>query len=258
MTSATREQTSVLPRVAATALSGAAAGFVMAGVGGRLAMRLSAQIDRSAHGFTTEAGAVVGEFTLAGTISFIVFVGLGGAVIVGILWSIVSPWLPRDGRRRRVTAFVVTAALGSRMAIDGRNFDFVILDPALLQALIFVVLAGLTGVVAVAIEPWMTNRVSAERAGAKAAYWAIIAAGAILAVPFSFLFFNEESCGCLSPPWLVGGAILALGLVWLARLVTGLRRTAEPRWLGVGGRALVVTATLAGLAHLAGEISHFA
>lgn len=221
-------------------------------------MRLSAQIDRSAHGLTTEAEAVVGEFTLAGTISFMVFVGLGGAVIVGLLWSIVSPWLPRHGSSRKVAAFVVGAALGSRLAVDGRNFDFAILGPALLQASIFVVLAGLTGVVAVAIEPWMAKRVTAERTGAKMAYWAIVAAGAVFVVPFSFLFFSEESCGCLSPPWLVGGAIIALGLVWIVRLVIGLRHDAEPRWLGVAGRILVGAATLAGLAHLAGEVAHFA
>lgn len=220
-------------------------------------MRLSAQIDRSAHGFTTEAGAVVGEFTLAGTISFIVFVGLGGAVIVGLLWSIVSPWLPREGRSRKVAAFVVGAALGGRLAVDGRNFDFVILDPALLQASIFVVLAGLTGVVAATIEPWMANRVTAERTGDKAAYWAIIAGGAASAVLFSSLFFSEEACGCVSPPWLVGGAIVALGLVWIARLIVDLRHDAEPRWLGIAGQALVVMATVAGLAHLAGEVAHF-
>lgn len=162
----------------------------MAGIGGRLAMRLSAQIDRSAHGFTTEAGAVVGEFTPGGTILFMVFVGISGAIIVGLLWSLLSPRLPRDGSRRKIAAFVVGAALGGRLAVDGRNFDFVILDPPLLQASIYVVLAGLTGVLAAAIEPWMKNRVRAERAGAKVAYWAIVLAGAVLAVPFSFLFFS--------------------------------------------------------------------
>jgi hypothetical protein len=249
----------MLQRVTAAALSGAAAGFAMAGAGGRLAMRLSAQIDRSAHGITTEADAVVGEFTFAGTISFILVVGLAGAIIVGLLWSIVSPWLPRGGRSRKAAAFVVGAALGSRLAVDGRNFDFVILDPALLQASIFVVLAGLTGVVAATIEPWMVKRVAAERTGAKVAYWAIIAAGAVSAVLFSSLFFSEEACGCVSPPWLVVGAIVALGLVWIARLVIGLRHNAaEPPWLGLAGRVLVGATTLAGLAHLAGEIAHFA
>ena len=220
-------------------------------------MRLSAQIDRSAHGTTTEADAVVGEFTLAGTISLILVLGLAGAVIVGLLWSIVSPWLPRNGRSRKVAAFVVAAALGSRLAVDGRNFDFVILDPALLQASIFVVLAGLTGLAAVVIEPWMAGRVTAKRTGAKVASWAIVAAGAVFAVPFSSLFFSEEACGCVSPPWLVGGAVVALGLLWIARLVIGLRRGTEPPWLEVAGRILVVVATVAGLAHLAGEVAHF-
>ncbi len=221
-------------------------------------MRLSAQIDRSAHGFTTEAGAVVGEFTVAGTISFIMFVGLGGAVLVGLLWSIVSPWLPQVGRQRKVVAFVVAAALGGRLAVDGRNFDFLILDPALLQVSIFVVLAGLTGVLAAAFEPWLTRRLRGERTGAKAAYWAMVGAGAVFAVPFSSLFFNEEACGCVSPPWLVGGAIAALGLLWLARFAIGLRGNAEPRWFQATGRILVAAATVAGFVHLAGEVAHFA
>jgi hypothetical protein len=257
MTTATVQARQALPRVAVTALSGAAAGFLMAGVGGRLAMRLSAQLDRSAHGFTTEAGAIVGEFTFAGTISFILFVGIGSAIIVGLLWSIVSPWLPQEGFRRKVAAFVVAAALGGRFAIDGRNFDFVILDPALLQASIFVVLAGLIGVVAAALEAWLTKRVRSERAGAMAVYWAVIAAGAVLIVPFSLLFFSEESCGCLRPPWLVGGAILALGVLWIARFVAAMRNNAEPPWFEIAGRTLVAVATIAGFAHLAGEIAHF-
>ena len=258
MTAVAVEPTRMLARVAATALSGAAAGFVMAGAGGRLAMRLSAQVDRSAHGVTTEAGAVVGEFTLGGTISFILFVGFGSAVIVGFLWSIVSPWLPQEERRRKAAAFVVAAALGSRFAIDGRNFDFLILDPALLQASIFVLLAGLTGVLAVVIEARLTRRLRGERTVAKVAYWALIGAGMILVIPFSVLFFSEEACDCASPPWVVGGAIGALGLLWLARLFTGLRGNAEPRWFEAAGRLLVVTATIAGFAHLAGEITHFA
>ncbi len=221
-------------------------------------MRLSAQIDRSAHGFNTEAGAIVGEFTLAGTISFIIFVGLSSAAIVGMLWSLVSPWLPHNRCRRAFAAFVVAAALGGRFAIDGRNFDFVILDPALLQATIFVVLAGLTGVVPVTIEPWMRSRVITQRAAAGMAHWVIIAVGTALVIPFSFLFFSEESCGCLSPPWLVGGAVGGLGLLWLARLVIGLRRITEPGWLHVAGRGLVLAATLSGLVHLAGEVTHFA
>ena len=257
MRATTLEATGILPKVAATALSGAAAGFATAGVGGRLAMRLSAQIDRSAHGVITEAGATVGEFTLAGSISFMLFVGLGSAIIVGMLWSIVSPWLPQDGRRRKGSAFLVAAALGGRFAVDGGNFDFLILDPALLQAAIFVVLAGLTGVFAATIEPWMTKRLRGERAGARVTYWAIVAAGTVFVVPFSSLFFSEEACGCVSPPWLVGGAIGALGLLWLARFTIGVRGNAEPRWLEVAGRPLVLVATIAGFVHLAGEVAHF-
>lgn len=244
-------------RAAAVAVAGALAGFVVAGVGGRLAMRLSAQIDRSAHGKLTEAGAVVGEFTLEGTIGFVIFIGLLGAIIGGVLWSLVSPWLPDAGRARRIAAVVVASALGARFAIDGNNIDFRILDPALVHAVLFVVLAGAVGAAAVTMEPRVARRFSDPGPGLRVVSWLLLVAGVTFVVPFGFLFFSEESCGCARPPWLVGLAVFGLAALWLVRFGFSARDRALPSWVRPVGRSLVVVATVSGIAHVAAEIGNF-
>jgi hypothetical protein len=248
----------VAARFAAVALSGALAGVLVAGIGGRVAMRVSALIDPSAKGRLTEAGEVVGRFTLEGTIGLVLFVGLSGGVLVAILWSIVSPWLPAAPATRRTSAFVVAAALGSRFGIDGDNIDFRILDPAWLQATLFVLLAGTAGLVAAWLEPRFTERWADPGRIRTVFAWLVLAGGALLAVPFAMLFFDEDGCGCTSLPWYVGTIVVLLGVLWAVRLVSELRRRPEPPWLSTVGRRLVVLATIAGFVHLAGEISHFA
>lgn len=244
--------------VAASALGGAASGFLVAGIGGRLAMRLSAQIDRSAHGLITENGEVVGEFTLAGTIAFVIFVGIFGAMMVGFLWALVAPWLPVRWGPRRVAAFILAAALGGRMAIDGTNLDFFILDPPLAQAAIYTALAGSAGLVAAVFEERFARRLPGPQPGITVGYWSVVPLGALIAIPFSGLFFTAEGCGCANPPWLVGVALVALCVGWIWRLVLVSRGKPEPDWLMNTGRALLVGISVAGLVHLGSEIAHFA
>jgi hypothetical protein len=238
------------------ALSGGAAGFLFGGIGGRIAMRLSAQIDRDAHGLLTENGEVVGEFTLAGTIAFIVFMGLFGGLIVGFLWTLLAPWLPEGPRARRASAVVIGAALGSRMGIDGSNFDFRILDPPLVQASIFIALAGATGWGVVAIESRLAKRLPQPQAGLSVAYWSTVVVGALMAVPFTMLYFSNEDC-CVRAPWVVGITIIVLEMLWVARLVYRARGRNAPSWLTRAGALNVAAMTIAGFAHLAGEIAHF-
>lgn len=258
MTTATRSAAgTVAARTAAVALSGAIAGILVAGVGGRLVMRIAALLDPSARGRITEAGEVVGRFTLEGTIGLVLFVGLSGGLLVAISWSIVSPWLPTARAARRASAFVVAAALGSRFGIDGDNIDFRILDPAWLQAALFVVLAGTAGLVAAWLEPRFITRWSSPGRTRTVFGWLVLAGGVLLAVPFATLFFSEDACGCAGLPWYVGAIVVLLGVLWVVQLVSELRARPEPPWLPVAGRALVVLATVAGFVHLAGEVSHF-
>ncbi len=258
MTTDTQERAgTVAARFAATALAGALAGILVAGIGSRVVMRISALLDPYARGRLTEAGEIVGRFTLDGTIALVLFVGLSGGMLVAILWSIVSPWLPAAPGARRATALVVAAALGSRFGIDGDNIDFRILDPPLLQAALFIALAGSAGLVAAWLEPRLTASWSNPGRPRCILAWLILAGGALLAVPFATLYFNEDACGCSNLPWHVGSIVVALGALWLVRLVTELRRRPELPWLAAVGRTLVAVATVAGFVHLAGEMSRF-
>ena len=63
--------------LAVALLSGAAAGILAAGAGGRLVMRLLAvTAGADAQGQVTEAQEIVGRITVDGTIGFVVFTGL--------------------------------------------------------------------------------------------------------------------------------------------------------------------------------------
>lgn len=99
-------------------LSGSAAvgllvGGVIAGVGGRLAMRLLAVTsDDRLRGRITDDDEVVGEITMGGTSGFIIFMALSGAVLA-MLYVLVRRWLPsRVGGRAVAFAALFWAVQG--------------------------------------------------------------------------------------------------------------------------------------------------
>lgn len=251
------ERPDVLGTRVRAAVAGLAAGFLMGGIGARSIMRVSAQIDRSAHGRITEAGEIVGRFTLEGTIGLILFSGIFTGIAVAVLWTLVSGFLPTSPVRRRMAATVTAVALGSRLGIDGRNIDFRILDPAWLQAALFIVLAGATGLVVVAIESRLADRHARSPRTPGLGSWAFLVAGALMGGPLLLSYFSKGSCFCVSTPWVVGVVLLALAAVWVSRFVLELRHQEVPRRLATAGSLLVGAATLTGLWHLGGEIAHF-
>ena len=144
------------------------------------------------------------------------------------------------------------------MAVDGGNRDFRILDPEWLQAAIYVVLAGLTGVVAAVFQPRVERRLAAPQPGIVIGYWAVVIVGALLGIPMLGLFFmTGGDCACVSPPWLVGLLLIALGIVWLVRFVVEAKGRTVSTGLITSGRIVLFAAVVAGLFHLGGEIAHF-
>jgi drug/metabolite transporter (DMT)-like permease len=221
-------------------------------------MRVSAQIDRSAHGRITEAGEIVGRFTLEGTLGLVIFSGIFTGIFVAFLWTLVSGFLPAGRARRRLAAGIVAVALGARVGIDGRNIDFRILDPGWLQALLFVVLAGATGIVVVAIEDRLADRSERSPRTPGLGSWLFLGAGVLMGVPLlASSYFSQGACFCVSVPWVVGVFLVALAAVWMVRFVTEVRDIEEPGWVGSIGGILVAAVTVAGLWHLGGEIAHF-
>ncbi len=130
-------------------VGGIIAGVLIAGLGGRLVMRvLAATSGDSAQGLLTEAKETVGEITLAGSVGFVVFNGIFFGMIGGIGYLLLRRWLPATpwlGGLIYGTALLGVAPLD---ALDPDNADFAILTPTWLAVLLVSCLFPLYGMTA--------------------------------------------------------------------------------------------------------------
>ena len=143
------------PRYVAVSLgAGLAAGVLAAGAGGRLMMRLLGATSPDVHGLTTEAGEIIGEITLGGTLAFLVFVGLPAGFLSGGLYALVAPLLP-SGRARGVALGVLLLVLFATRIdpLQAESIDFLLLEPAWLAVLGFSALALFQGMLVAALAP---------------------------------------------------------------------------------------------------------
>lgn len=132
-------------------LTGYAVGATVVGPAGRLAMRLLAATSPDATGLRTEADETVGQITVAGTIAFVVFVGLVVGLLVGLVYVLVSTALPRGIVGGVVYGLVLLVVLGSVLdPLRADNEDFDIVGPGWLAVVTFASMALLTGGVAAA------------------------------------------------------------------------------------------------------------
>jgi len=199
--------------IARGGLAGLITGIVLGGGGGRLAMRVSALIDPDARGRITEAGATVGEFTLGGTIGLVLFGGIFTGLALALLWVIVRSLLPSRPLFRYATAAAIGVAMGGRFAVDGRNIDFLILDPKAAQVGLFVLLAAVTGAAVVWVDALLERRLPPAEGRAMWWYGVVFLSGLLLAFPSILLMFSADNCACASPPRLPGLLLLAAGAI---------------------------------------------
>jgi len=250
-------QAGIVREVARGGLAGLITGLLFAGVGGRVAMRLSALMDPSARRRTTEAGARVGEITLEGSIGFVVFVGIFTGIGLALIWVLVQRWLPANRAYRYLAGAAIGIAMGGRFAIDGRNVDFLILGPQAAQVALFITLAATTGAAVVAIDDRLERRLPVARRPALALFGAFAALGLVVSGPGLVLLFTNDGCQCASPPRLPGVALILVAAwtswAWIAEV----RQRRAPAWLDTAARLSVVFMVIAGLFHLGGEIAHF-
>lgn len=125
--------------VTVAVVSGLGSGVLLAGAGGRLAMRLlAATAGDPAQGRVTEADQVVGKITMGGTIGFIVFTGLFFGLATGALYLLIRRWLP-PGRLGGVAyGGLLLAIAGTRIdPLRRDNPDFDIVGPGFLSAAVF-------------------------------------------------------------------------------------------------------------------------
>ncbi len=133
--------------------AGIGSGLLVAGPGGRLAMRLlAATAGDRAQGRLTEADEVVGEITVGGTVGFVVFVALFFGGSSGAIYVLVRRWLPR-GRLGGVAlgALLLVVVAPAVDPIRRDNPDFDVVGPGWLSLLVFTALALLQGMAVVAV-----------------------------------------------------------------------------------------------------------
>ena len=123
--------------------AGLASGILVVGAGGRLAMRLLAVTGGAeVQGLRTEADEVVGEITVSGTIGFVIFVGVFGATMMGLVYVAIQRWLPGGRATGLYYGLVLLIALGTRLdPLRADNEDFDLVGPAWLSLLLFGALA---------------------------------------------------------------------------------------------------------------------
>lgn len=202
----------VLRDIARGGVSGLVAGVVVGGFGGRLVMRIAALLHPDAVGALTENGNRIGDITLGGTLSLVLF-GLISCAMAGAVWAIVSPWIPGHAGVRAWLTAGLAIAIGTPVLIIGRNPDFVILkhDPVVVALL--VALVGAIGLSIALLDSWLDRRLPHTVKGQKrpGVFYAIVTVmGAVLVLPFVLLVFLTADEYQL--PLRAGYALLAVGM----------------------------------------------
>jgi hypothetical protein len=125
--------------VTVAVVSGLASGVLLAGAGGRLAMRLlAATAGDGAQGRITEAEEVVGEITVGGTIGFVLFTGLIFGVASGALFLLIRRWLPAGRLGGLAFGGLLLVVAASRVdPLRRDNPDFDIVGPGWVSVIVF-------------------------------------------------------------------------------------------------------------------------
>lgn len=134
-------------------VSGIGSGILIAGAGGRLAMRLlAATAGDAAQGKVTEADEIVGRITTGGSIGFIVFTALFFGAATGGLYLVIRRWLPAGrlgGLAYGLLLLIVAAPTIEPLRADNPDFDIV--GPGWLALLVFSALVLVHGMLVVAL-----------------------------------------------------------------------------------------------------------
>lgn len=248
----------ILREIARGGLAGVIAGLVVGGVGGRIVMRIAALLDPSAVGRRTDNGELVGAITVDGTLALLLFGGLFAGIAAGVIWVVVSPWIPGRRWRRWTLVMPIAVALGGFILVGSRNPDFNILGPDAANIAMLLLLVALTGAAVASLDAALDRRLPAARS-----MLSVVAYGAVVAVGLAFLpvvvdLYNSlDICACQRAPRQTALALLVVGLAtagsWVYRIATG--RPDVPRPLVIAGRVGLGAAVIVGFVHLGQQIS---
>src|SRR5215216_4242985 len=160
--------------LAVALLSGAAAGILAAGAGGRLVMRLLAvTAGADAQGQVTEAQEIVGRITVDGTIGFVVFTGLFFGPVSGAAYLLLCRWLPAGRAGGLAFGALLLVVAGTRLEpLRPSNPDFDLVGPGWVSVAAFTVLVVFHGMLVAALAGRLSRAVPllAARPGAIAVH----------------------------------------------------------------------------------------
>ena len=246
----------VLRDIARGGIAGAIVGITVGGLGGRAVMRIAAILHPEAAGALTESGNRIGDITAEGTVSLIFF-GLVACALAGVLWVIVSPWIPGQTALRALLTAGIAIAIGTPVLIIGGNPDFVILknDPVVVALL--VALVGLIGLSIALVDSWLDRRLPRAVLGRNALavlYATVTLFGAVLVLPFVLLVLLASDEYAL--PLRAGYALVVVGLSTAAWWVLRIRGRGSTPWgLMVAARAALLVAVILGILTTAPHLS---
>lgn len=234
-------------------LAGLIAGVLVAGVGGRLVMRLAAVLVPESAGRFTENGNRIGDITAGGTIALIVFIGLFVGVAGGTLWVTVRPWLPNAAGLRALVSIPIAVSLGTKGLVEGANPDFRILGGSIAVVASLVTLVALFGPAIVVAEGWLEARLPHAGEGDRdiVAGYAIVT---LLGLVFGLMAVVPAYLGPddMRP---TGVALLGVGVATLATWWSRVGSRPLPRWVPPIARMAIVVAVVAGSAVVVGEVT---
>jgi hypothetical protein len=243
----------ILREITRGGLAGLVAGILVAGVGGRLVMRIAALLVPESAGSFTENGNRIGDITLGGTFALILFIGLFVGVVGGTLWVTVRPWLPESVGLRALISVPIAIALGTKGLVDGANPDFSLLGGSTVVVASLVTLVALFGPILVLAEGWLEGRLphaAVDDRGVIGGYTAVTLLGLVIGLM------------AVVPPYLgsedlrpAGVALLAVGTATLACWRSRVVGRPLPRWITPVARLAIVVAVVAGSAVALSEVT---
>ncbi len=240
----------ILREMARGGLAGLVVGLVVGGIGGRLLMRVAALLEPEAAGLRTENDNVIGAITFDGTLALLVFGGLLSGVIIGALWVVIRPWLPRRPLARALVAIPICIAMGTTLLIQDSNPDFIILRRNLVVVAALVGLVALVGPSMVLAESVLDRLLPAvrRRGPALITYAVIDALGAFLVLALVVPLY------LLSALVVAGIAFVVVGIGSVVHWAGRVRGGADAPWLAPVARGALAIGTVGGLAVAIPEI----
>jgi len=234
-------------------IGGLVTGIIVGGAGSRLVMLVSRLLAADAiMGIRTEAGNVVGEVTVGGSLALVVFVGLFAGGGGAITYLISEPWLRWAGRWYPAVFSVVLFALSSFVILVPGNIDFFILGNAEINVAMFSSLFVAFGLLLCWLVPRLDMRLPPVRAhrlaASTAGYAALLGPGGLFVLVTVQSYFSDSTCGCAAPQ-LLGAMVLVTAALTVVTWMAEVGRAAGGWLTGVllAGHGSLAGATAVGM-----------